>query len=370
MNYGMDSCAYCSRNFFVRSTTRKNRTVFFQGPFHRAAPVAALLLLCAALLPSRAVWGEEIRIGTGSPVGVYYDVGRTICRILTRVDPMPDLTCISVATPGSTHNLEAVRTGELTIGLAQSDRQYDAVAGLNSFGAIGPDETLRSLFSLHTEPFTLVTRGDSGIMSLRDLSKRRVNIGNPGSGQRGTMDLVMQAMAWSKSDFALANELPASEQGLALCHGKIDAFVYTVGHPNRSIDKASRLCAARLVDVEGPEIEALIGAHPYFVKTEIPGQLYLVNPVPVRTFGVIATAVASDSLDEETAYQIVSRVFDNIDTLKDVHPGLGQLEPSSMTRDGLSAPLHAGAERYYRERGWLSAPPTPGTEPKPTAVSQ
>lgn len=327
---------------------------FLQRPF-RAALVAAVSIVPAALLTSPAAFSEELRIGTGSPVGVYYDIGRTICRMIARDDPLP-LTCVSLATPGSTYNLEAVRSGELSIGLAQSDRQYDAVSGLNSFATAGPDETLRSLFSLHTEPFTLVARADSGIAALRDLGNRRVNIGNPGSGQRGTMDLVMQAMDWTARDFALTNELTASEQGLALCHGKVDAFVYTVGHPNRSIEQATRLCAARLVDVEGPEIEALLVSHPYFVKTEIPGHLYLVNPVPVRTFGVTATVVASDALDEETVYQIVSRVFETIETLKTVHPALGRLDFVAMTRDGLSAPLHPGAERYYVERGWLPAP--------------
>ena len=324
-------------------------------PTFRFASIAALSVLSAALLPNRAP-AEEIRIGTGSPAGVYYDVGRAICRILTRVDPVPDLTCVSRPTPGSAHNLEAVRSGDLSIGLAQSDRQYDAVSGRNSFAAAGPDESLRALFSIHAEPFTLVARGDSGIAALRDLENRRVNIGNPGSGQRGTMDMVMEAMDWTKSDFALANELSASEHGLALCHGTVDAFVYTVGHPNRSVDQATRLCAARLVDVEEPEIEALLAAHPYLVKAEIPGHLYLVNPVPVRTFGVTATAVASEALDEETVYQIVSRIFENIDALKDVHPALGRLDPVAMTRDGLSAPLHPGAARYYAERGWLPAP--------------
>jgi TRAP transporter TAXI family solute receptor len=231
------------------------------------------------------------------------------------------------------------------------------VAGEGVFAQLGPDPALRTLFSFHVEPFTLVVRRDSGILSLADLVGRRVNIGNPGSGQRGTMEQVMAAMGWSDADFALVEQLPASQHSLALCHDRVQAIVYTVGHPNPSITQATGLCDANIVEVSGPEINTLIETRPYFLRTEIPGGIYAANPDPVPTFGVIATVVASESLDEETAYAVVARVFGNLDVIRRAHPAFGTLSPEAMSRDGLFAPLHPGAQRYFEENGlaWQTA---------------
>jgi hypothetical protein len=171
------------------------------------------------------------------------------------------------------------------------------------------------------------------------------------------MEQVMAAMGWTVDDFALADQLPASQHALALCHDRVQAIVYTVGHPNPSITQATGLCDASIVEVSGPEINTLLEAKPYFVRTEIPGGIYPANPDPVPTFGVIATVVASETLDEETAYTVVSRVFDNLDVIKRAHPAFGILSPEAMSRDGLFAPLHPGAARYYQENGlaWQTA---------------
>ena len=164
----------------------------------------------------------------------------------------------------------------------------------------------------------------------------------------------MEAMGWTMDDFSLANDLPASQQSLALCHDRVQAMVYTVGHPNPSVGQATGLCDARIIPVEGEAIDKLIGANPYYARTEIPGGIYIGNDDPVTTFGVMATVVTSSAMDEETTYQIVSEVFENLEAFKKMHPAFGTLEPERMIRDGLSAPLHAGAKRYYEERGWLS----------------
>lgn len=324
-------------------------------------PNLSRLLYAAALAvplsfggPIRSVVAQEIVIGTGSTSGVYYHVGRILCRILTQVEPVENLTCIAEPTPGSIHNLQALRAGELPLGVVQSDWQFHAVHGSGPFAEAGSDESLRALFSVHGEPFTLVVRNDSEIEGLAQLQGRRVNIGNPGSGQRGTMEEVMAAMGWTEDDFALVSQLNASEHSLALCHNRIEAFVYTVGHPNASIARATGLCDARIAAVDGPEIDALVSEQPYYVRTEIPGGIYNANPDPVPTFGVIATVVATEAMPEETAYRIVSGLFGNLDFFRTTHPAFGLLDPAAMARDGLSAPLHPGAARYYREAGLLA----------------
>ncbi len=310
--------------------------------------VGALVGLAAG--PARSA---EMFVGTGSKSGVYYQVGRAICRLLNAETVRHGIACQSLSTAGSIFNLTNVRAGRLYLGVAQSDWQYHAVRGTRAFEAVGPDPDLRSLFSVHSEPFTVVARQDAGIRMFRDLKGKRVNIGNPGSGQRATMEVVMQAEGWTKSVFSLANDLPASQQSLALCHDRVQAMVYTVGHPNASVGQATGLCNAVIVEVKSPAIDKLVEDNPFYAYTEIPGGIYSGNPDPVVTFGVKATVVASAKLDADTVYTVVKTVFENLNRFKKMHPAFGGLEAGGMVKDGLSAPLHEGALRYYKERGLM-----------------
>ncbi len=314
--------------------------------------VACALLGAGPLLaaaPGRAAEAQEIVIGTGSAAGVYFHVGRAICRLVER--RVDGVDCSALATPGSLSNLGNLRGGAIEIGLVQSDWQFHAVNRSGPFQFMDDRfDGLRALFSVHSEPFTLVARRDSGIRKLDDLKGRRVNIGNPGSGQRATMAVVMAAKGWSKADFRLAEEMAAREQSLALCHGRVEAMTYTVGHPNDSVGKAVSLCDARLVTVGDADIDRLVAEHPYYAYTTIPGGMYPGNPDPVRTFGVKATVMSSAEVDAELVYAVVKAVFDDLDRFRKLHPALGGLEARRMVREGLSAPLHEGALRYYNEK--------------------
>ncbi|MFC2992895.1 MULTISPECIES: TAXI family TRAP transporter solute-binding subunit [Halomonas] len=314
-------------------------------------PTAGLL---AIGLTSLFLWSsppaqgdESLTIGTASPAGVYHLAGRAICRVI-------DIPCTAESSEGSSANLRALREGELQVALAQSDIHFYAANGSEAFREIGPDSDLRSVFSLHSEPFTLVVRRDAGIEGFDDLVQRSVNIGNPGSGQRGTMLRLMDARGWSRSSFRLVNDLPADQQSMELCHGNIDAMVYTVGHPNASVAQAIRLCNAALIDVQGDAIDLLVEAYPFFSRAWIAGGLYGPDQPPVRTFGVRATLVASADTDPDHIYRLVAGVFDNFQRFKAYHPAFGMLTPEAMIRDGLTAPLHEGALRYYREQGWIT----------------
>jgi hypothetical protein len=316
-------------------------------------------LIVARALSAALVFGvsvaeaAEIIVGTGSPAGVYYQVGKGICRLVNAGTNDHGITCKSPSTAGSIFNLENVRNGNLQLGVAQSDWQFHALNGTNRFESAGPDAKLRALFSVHGEPFTVVARRDSGITEFDDLKGHRVNIGNPGSGQRATMEIVMQAKGWDNDDFSLANELPASQQSLALCHDRVQAMVYTVGHPNASVAQAAGLCDAVIVEVSDPDIDKLVDENPYYAYTEVPGGVYPGNPDAVVTFGVKATVVTSEDIDVETIYQVVKAVFDNIGDLRKMHPAFGTLDPNNMVKDGISAPLHDGAMKYYREKGLI-----------------
>ncbi|MEZ5581212.1 MAG: TAXI family TRAP transporter solute-binding subunit [Candidatus Competibacteraceae bacterium] len=263
------------------------------------------------------------------------------------------VVCKALPTDGSIDNLRQIRAAKRQLGIVQSDWQYHAVNGTGTFEAVGPDADLRALFSVHGESFTVVARRDAGIESFDDLKGKRVNIGNPGSGQRATLEVLMAAKGWDKNVFSLANELSASEQSLALCHDRVQAMVYVVGHPNASVAQAVNLCDALIVPVTGPVVDRLLAENPYYARTQVPGGAYKGNPKPVGTFGVKATVVASTRLSPDTAYLLVKTVFENLDDFKKQHPAFANLEAADMIKDGLSAPLHDGALRYYREKGWL-----------------
>ena len=295
-----------------------------------------------------------ISIGTGGVTGVYYPTGGAICRMIAKNRADNHIRCAVESTGGSVYNVNAIQSGEIEFGVAQSDVQFNAYNGTGSFADQGANPDLRSVFSIHPEPFTVVARADAGITTFADLQGKRVNIGNAGSGQRATMDVLMEALGWTTADFALASELQAAEQSQALCDNNIDAMVYTVGHPSGSIQEATTACDAVLVTVAGPEVDQLVADFPYYRNATIPGGMYRGNDADVATFGVGATLVTSANVSDEIVYQLVKSVFDDIDQFRSLHPAFANLDPAQMANDGLSAPLHPGAERYFREAGLIN----------------
>ena len=314
----------------------------------------SLTALAATAMMAPAAFAEEfITIGTGGVTGVYYPTGGAICRLVNKGRKEHGVRCSVESTGGSVYNINTIREGELEFGVAQSDWQFHAYNGSSKFQDAGKFEDLRAVFSVHPEPFTVVARADAGIKNFDDLKGKRVNIGNPGSGQRGTMEVVMGAKEWGMGDFALATELKAAEQSAALCDNQIDAMVYTVGHPSGSIQEATTACDSVLVNVTGPGIDRLVDQNTFYRKATIVGGTYRGNPEDTNTFGVGATLVTSAKVSDDAVYALVSSVFENFDAFKKLHPAFGNLKPEEMIKDGLSAPLHPGAAKYYKEKGWM-----------------
>ncbi len=314
---------------------------------------AGLALGVGLLGTAQAAGQRFVTIGTGGVTGVYYPTGGAICRLLNKTRKQHGIRCSVESTGGSIYNLNAIRNGELDLGVAQSDWQYHACHGTSKFEGAGPNKDLRAVFSIHPEPFTVVARADAGIKDFDDMKGKRVNVGNPGSGQRGTMEVVMEAKGWTMKDFRLVSELKSSEQSKALCDNKIDAMVFTVGHPSGSIKEATTSCDAVLVNVTGLAIDKLVAEHDYYRKATIPGGMYRGNPNDVKTFGVGATLVTSARVPDEVIYNLVKAVFENFDTFRKLHPAFNNLKKEEMIKDGLSAPLHPGAVKYYKEAGLM-----------------
>lgn len=314
-----------------------------------------LALSAAALMAGGTVAKAEefLTIGTGGVTGIYYAVGGGICRLVNKGRKEHGIRCSVESTGGSVYNLKTMREGELEMGIVQSDWQFHALNGTNLFEEDGPDEKLRALFSVHPDTVIIAARTDTGIKTLDDLAGKTVNLGNPGSGTRGTAEVLVDALGWDMDHFGLVTELKSAEQSAALCDGNIDAFLMVAGNPVANVLEAATTCDINILDVEGEAVDALIASKSYYGPVTIPGGLYRGVDEGVASFGLPSTFVTSSDVPEETVYVMVKAVFDNFDAFTTFHPAFANLKKEEMVVNGLSAPLHPGAERYFREAGLI-----------------
>ncbi len=320
-------------------------------------PLCAAVSFATALTLSGAAQAASttthVSIGTGGVTGVYYPTGSAMCTLVNRGTKKHGIRCSVEATGGSVYNINTIRAGELDLGVAQSDQQYNAWNGQGAFEKAGEYKELRSVFSVYTEAFTVVARKDANIKTFDDLKGKRVNVGNPGSGQRATIEAVMSEKGWTMDAFKLVSELKAAEQAQALCDNKIDAMVYFAGHPNGAIQEATTSCDANIVAVDDNATRNMVAEKSYMVSYNVPAGMYKGNDGDTPTLGAKATFVASANADDESIYQLTKAVFENFDRFKRLHPAFSTLKPADMVADGNTAPLHPGAARYFREAGLL-----------------
>ncbi len=319
-------------------------------------------LLCGAFLLAVTSSGgfaetkpKFITIGTGGITGVYYPTGGAICQMLNKKKETYGIRCTVESTGGSVFNINAVLAGDMEFGLAQSDRQYQAVKGLAEWKDKGPQKDLMAVFSLHTEAVTLVAAENANIKFVADLKGKRVNVGNPGSGQLQNSIEILESFGidWQKD--IKAEQAKAAEAPALLQDGRIDAFFYTVGHPSGAIKEATAGARkTRIVPIDGAGAEEVLKKYPYYAKTIIPISMYpgAVNKEDVPTLGVKATVVTSSKVPEEVVYILVKEVFDNLEEFKKLHPAFEELSKEKMI-EGLSAPIHPGALKYFKEVGLI-----------------
>ncbi|GAB6887993.1 TAXI family TRAP transporter solute-binding subunit [Desulfothermus okinawensis JCM 13304] len=319
--------------------------------------LSIILALCVTLIwaPSSFSRTRFVTIGTGGVTGVYYPTGGAISRIVNKKSKKYHLKVTVESTAGSVYNINAVLSGDLEFGIAQSDRQYQAWYGLAEWKNKGPQKNLRSVFSIHPESITLVARADSGINSPADLKGKRVNLGNPGSGQLQNSRDVLAAFGLDENKDIKAEYAKAVEAPSLLQDERIDAFFYTVGHPNGNIKEATAgRIKVKIVPITGEPVEKLLKKYPYYAKSLIPHKFYpdAVNKEDIPTIGVKATFITSKKVSPKIVYAITKEVFDNFEAFKKLHPAYAVLTKENMLQ-GLTAPIHRGALKYYKESGLI-----------------
>jgi uncharacterized protein len=296
---------------------------------------------------------DFITIGTAGQTGVYYVVGQSLCQLVNRESPDNGFKCTAPATGGSIANLNGIRAGDLNFGIVQSDWQFHALNGTSTFADSGPDENLRAVLSAHPDVVTILARNDAGIETMEDLRGKRVNIGNPGSGSRATAEVLLDAIGVKVDELALASELKSAEQSAALCDNKVDAIMFSAGHPVGNITEATVSCDTTFLQIDGPAVDKLVNDTIYYSKATIPAGLYKGQPDTIQSYGPLATLVTSTDTSEDAVYTVVKALFENFDRFRSLHPAFANLKEEDMISNGIIAPLHEGAIRYYKERGWM-----------------
>ena len=312
-------------------------------------------LVLVAVLNAAPAGAADLVIAAGDNAEFHQKIARVLCRSAKRAG----VSCETAQIIGSDAAeplavLNAVQTNAVDVAIIQSDWQYHAINGSGPVKFVHMKfDNLRSLFGLHQEPLTVIARKDSGVMGVADLAGKRVNVGSPGSDQRALLALIMKAKGWSKKSFQAALELTEFEQTLALCHNRVQAIVSKTTHPDAEVTKALELCDARLVNAADGDIDKIIAKNPFFDRATIPAYTYVGQAKRVSTFGVTVTVVASGDLSDDLAEALTKAVFDNLEMLRRVHPALGQIDRNGMIDQGRSAPIHPGAEKYFRRTGVL-----------------
>jgi TRAP transporter TAXI family solute receptor len=319
--------------------------------------VALLVIGLSTLIGTTVsrVWAQEglFTIATGTAGGIYHPLGASICRMFHLEERTDARRCRSRSSSGSVANLGILRQGRAEFALVQADLEEAAVNGTGVFAGAGPDPALRVVLSLHIEYFTVILRAGLPLGRFKDLRGHRIGIGEEGSGQYASKDDLFAAYGLSLNELAgIVQSDPATgvEQ---LCEGRLDALFFFVGHPNGLLQDAAVRCGVKFLPISGPEAEQLTHRKPFFSNVLIPGGIYRGIDQDTPTLGTRCVLLASASVPEDTVYELVKAVFDHFDTFRRLHPAWGDLTRRMLVPKGLAAPLHAGAERYLREHGYV-----------------
>ena len=311
--------------------------------------IVSIALVGALSLPLLAV--EFITIGTGGVTGTYYPTGGAICRLVNKYKKETKIRCSVESTAASVYNIDTIQNGELDFGIAQSDVVFQAFKGTKKFKE-NPVKKLRSVMAIYPELFTLVTRKDANITNVMDIKGKRINLGNPGSGNETTSLALFKALGLKKTDLAFAGALKAAEMPDALRDNKIDGYFYMVGHPTPNIKDAANSVDIIITPIAGKAVNKLVKNNPYFAQADVPGGMYKGNDAGIPTFGVKAVLVTSTDVTDKAVYTLVKAILQNFDAFKKLHPAYANITKKSLL-EGLSAPLHEGAKRYFMEAGLI-----------------
>ncbi len=311
--------------------------------------IVSLVSMLGFVLPAFAI--EFVTIGTGGVTGTYYPTGGAVCRLVNKYKKESKVRCGVESTGGSVYNINNIKSKELDLGMAQSDVVYQAHQGTGKFEG-KPYKGLRSVMAIYPEIVTFVASQRSGIRKIEDVKGKKINLDNFGSGTRATSKILLKEYGIVEDDLKLAGSLRSSEAPDALRDQKIDGYFFIVGHPAANLKDAANSTPIRIVPIVGKTVDGLIKKYPYYAKGVIAGGLYKGISNDVESFGVKAVLVSSTNTSDHAVYTITKAILNDFDSFKKLHPAYSKITKKSLL-EGLSAPLHDGAKKYYEEQGLL-----------------
>jgi hypothetical protein len=329
----------------------------------RSAIAGALGVAGLAALPLRAQDITFFRILTGGTVGTYFPIGGLIANAISNPPGsrpcndggscgVPGLVATSVASNGSVANAAAIGAGTAQSGFVQSDVAFWAYTGTGVYDGRPKIDILRAIANLYPESFQLVVRRGSGIKSVADLRGKRVSLDEPGSGTLVDARLILAAYGLSEKDLK-AEYLPAQQVADALKEGAIDAFFNVSGWPQSAVADLAATVGIELVPIDGPQANKLLQQYSFFGVDEIPDDAYK-GVSGVKTVSVHALWVTSSKQPDDLIYKITAALWNpNSRKLLDSGHAKGRVIRLETATVGLGIPLHAGAERFYKEKGLL-----------------
>jgi TRAP transporter TAXI family solute receptor len=310
--------------------------------------IAAVFIALLAVLGAATAHAQEqgqpqppVIIGTAASSGVYYQIGAALCRFVAIRADGRGRPCRSEVSGGSRANVLGLVGGDVQLAIVQANVLYNAVHGLGAFADSGPQTSLRLVMRLYDEQVTLVARPGASIAALGDLRGKRVDLGPEGSGTRLDAIGILREAGIAPADLAEDLALSPDEHDAALCAGRIDAYFYISGHPNRNTRAAIERCGGTLVPIAAEVRQGIMWRVPGWADAPIPGGLYPRHPNPIPTLSVPAVLIATTDTPADLVALVVRGVQDNLHDFRRLHPVLAAFSEAHAF-DGPWGPLHPG----------------------------
>ena len=306
----------------------------------------ALVLAALMLVSLTACGGSSMTMGTGSPTGTYFAYGGVLGQYITNE---AGIEVTPVSTGGSKDNIQGIDVGDYQLGTVQSDVMHYAWQGTRSFETEGKIDTFRTVAGLYAEAVQLITTNPN-INSVADLKDKKVSIGAAGSGVYFNAIDILAAAGLTLDDID-EQFLNFDQSADSLKDGKVDAAFIVAGAPTPAVTELCMTNAnAKIVPIDGDIADKLMKDNTFYSVYKIPAGTYANQAAEVSTVTVKATLIVSASAGEDEVYNLTKAIFDNIDAIKAEHAKGAELSLENAT-EGLTVPFHAGAAKYFKEKG-------------------
>ncbi|MCH1930829.1 TAXI family TRAP transporter solute-binding subunit [Shewanella sp. A25] len=309
------------------------------------AGAALTLSLSAATMAAAPVF---INILTGGTSGVYYPIGVALSQLYG--NGIEGAKTSVQATKASVENLNLLQAGRGELALALGDSVAAAYQGDEDAGFKKPLDKIRILSAAYPNYIQIVANKESGIKTLADLKGKRISVGAPKSGTELNARAILKAAGLSYDDLGKVEFLPYAESVELIKNRQLDATLQSSGLGMAALRDLAATMPVNFVDIPA-DVVAKIN-NPAYQAGVIPASTYDGQTTDIATVAIQNLFVTQAGVSDELAYQMTKLMYTNLDRLGNAHSAAKAISLEKATKN-LPAPLHPGAERYFKEVGAL-----------------